>query len=64
VDAVDLVLLFVFNFFTRALASTKLDANDISLASTLKVDAIDTSSTSTLCGRCCSCTFICFLFFY
>jgi hypothetical protein len=41
VDAFDLVLLFVFYFFTRALASTKLDAIDISSTSTLKVDIID-----------------------
>jgi hypothetical protein len=30
--------------------STKLDVNDKSSASTLKVDTIDTSLESTLCG--------------
>jgi hypothetical protein len=55
VDAVDLVVLFVFYlflFFTRALASTELDTNDISSTSTLKVDAIDPSLVSTLSGHC------------
>jgi hypothetical protein len=49
VDAIDLLVLCVcvwvfYFFFTRALASTKLDANDISSASTLKVDTFDPSS--------------------
>ena len=67
VDTVDLLVLFiflVFYFSTTALASTQLDANDISSGATSAVDTIDLSSTSTFCGRYLSSSFIGFLFFY
>jgi hypothetical protein len=47
--------IFLFNFFyysVRTLASTKVDTNNPSIASTLKVNANNHSSVSILCRRC------------
>jgi hypothetical protein len=45
-------LFFIFYYSVRALASTKVDTNNPSIASTLKVNTNNHSSVSTLCGCC------------
>jgi hypothetical protein len=48
VDGVGRLIFFFFFFSTRALASTQVDTDDLSSASTLEVDPNNMSSASTL----------------
>jgi hypothetical protein len=63
VDAVGRLILFVFYFSTRVLASTKVDINSLSLALTFKVDANGLSSASTFKVDTIGCLNL-FLFFF
>jgi hypothetical protein len=51
VDAVNLLLLFIFYFSVRALASTLVDTNDLLSVLTFNVDADNRSLASTLSGH-------------